>query len=267
MVTDALDDLMHLAKQVAGIDLADSKRAMVGSRVAKRVRALGIGIADYARRCHEDPAELAHMVDLLTTNHTAWLREPAHFGDLAQRVLPALARAGGGRRRLRIWCAAAATGEEPYTIALTVRRTLPDLAAWDAAILATDISRRALAKARAGVYPAARVADLAEADRALALEAADVDGERCFRVRGELRALLAFAQLNLMGEWPMRGPFDAIFCRNVMIYFDTPTKQRLVGRLARLLAPGGTLYVGHAESLSGLDHPLRTLGTAIYAAP
>ncbi len=263
MVTDSLDDLMHLAKQVAGIDLPEGKRSMVGSRLAKRLRVLGIGIADYARRCHEDPAELAHMVDLLTTNHTAWMREPAHFADLEQRVLPAIAKTG--RRRLRIWCAAAATGEEPYTIAMTVRRALGELAGWDAAILATDISRRALAKARAGLYDAARVAELDPGDRALALEEVEVGGERRLRVRSALRSLLAFAQLNLMGEWPMQGPFDVIFCRNVMIYFDTPTKERLVNRLAGLLAPGGTLYVGHAESLSGISHPLRTLGTATYA--
>lgn len=255
---DAISDIMAVVYDVAGIKLGESKRSMVEARLGKRLRQLGCDLKAYAARLHRDDDEIIRCLDLMTTNHTAWKREPVHFDDLARRVLPTIQG-----RRLRIWCAAAATGEEPWTIALTVLQAIPDLAQWDAAILATDISTRALGVARAGRYSEERIASLNAIERNLAVEKAD-DAERTWVVRPELRRLLTFARLNLMNEWPMRGPFDVIFCRNVMIYFDQPTQERLVNRLARLLAPGGTLYVGHSESLSAITHPLRSAGAATY---
>jgi chemotaxis protein methyltransferase CheR len=146
---------------------------------------------------------------------------------------------------------------------MTMARTI-DVASWDCAVLATDISTRALAKARAGIYPGERVEGLGEAERALALARQG----SAWRVRDELRAFVHFARLNLMdATWPMHGPFDAIFCRNVMIYFDTPTQERLVRRLAVLLRPGGTLYIGHAETLNGIDQPLKAIAPAVYVRP
>ncbi len=264
MPVDAISDIMALAKRVAGINLTEAKRTLVEGRLAKRLRVLGIDIAEYAQRVVDDVGERGTMLDLLSTNHTAFWREPAHFIDLTDRVLPALAkaRAGIAKPRLRLWCAAAATGEEAYTVAMCVRKALRDVQRWDAAILATDISNRALGVARQGVYAEERVAALsAEARRS-----AFAPHAGAWRVRDDLRSLLHFAHLNLMDPWPMRGPFDAIFCRNVMIYFDDETRNRLVVRLARLLAPGGTLYVGQSESLNAMTTDLRYHAPAVYCA-
>jgi chemotaxis protein methyltransferase CheR len=255
---DAITDIMSVVYDVAGIKLGDAKRSMVEARLGKRLRQLGCDLKTYAGMLHRDDDEVIRCLDLMTTNHTAWKREPVHFDDLAKRVLPAIQG-----QRLRIWCAAAATGEEPWTIALTVHQAIPDLARWDAAILATDISTRALEVAKKGRYSSDRIASLNAIERSIAVEKAD-DAEKTWVVTAELRRLLTFARLNLMNDWPMRGPFDVIFCRNVMIYFDQPTQERLVNRLARLLAPGGTLYVGHSESLSAINHPLRAQGAATY---
>jgi chemotaxis protein methyltransferase CheR len=260
-IADPVGEIMRIAKQVAGIDLGESKRTMVESRLGKRLRQLDCGMAEYAARVHDDPSELVVCLDLLTTNHTFWLREADHFRDFERRVLPELAP----RRRARIWCAATATGEEPYTIALCLARSLPDFPAWDAALLATDISTRALARAAQALYTEERVSHLTDADRRIALDLVEQGPPKIWRVKPELKRLVHLARLNLMdATWPMRGPFDVIFCRNVMIYFDRPTQARLVNRLAALLAPGGTLYVGHSESLSAIDHPLRTLAPATY---
>ena len=254
---------MDLARSVAGIEFTDAKRQLIESRLAKRLRQLDIGMDAYAERAIKDPAEQEILFNALTTNHTDWLREPAHFDDFSRRVLPHLA--AGGRNRLRLWCAAASTGEEPYSIALTIARFAGDsLSRWDTAVLCTDLSTKALTAARSGRYTSERIAPLVEADRRLALEPADGPPVTTWQVKPVLRNLLHFARLNLMDEWPMKGPFDVIFCRNVMIYFSRETQERLVNRMAALLAPGGTLYVGHSESLSAIRHPLQARGPAIY---
>ena len=203
-------------------------------------------------------------------------RSPGHFVDFERRVLPAVAKeqaqaqarskTSGNRPRLRVWCAAAATGEEPWTIALSLLRAVPDIGHWDVALLATDISTRALERAKAGHYDARRVESLPPADRDLALEQIEPGPPALYSVKPQMRALVHFARLNLMESWPIRGPFDCIFCRNVMIYFDHQTQERLVNRMAGLLAKGGTLYVGHSESLSAIKHPLRSIGPATYVA-
>jgi chemotaxis protein methyltransferase CheR len=265
---DPVAAIMALAYDLAGIRLSDMKRPLVEGRLGKRLRQLGCDMKTYAQRCREDTCEQTILIDLLTTNHSAWRREPAHFDDLERRVLPTMAarQAHTATPRLRIWCAAAATGEEPYTIALSLHHALPDIARWDAAILATDISTRALARAKAGLYTHERVSPLSPADHSLALALYEAGPPKVYSVREELRRLVCFARMNLMDDWPMKGPFDVIFCRNVMIYFDQETQSRLVNRMAALLAPGGTLYVGHSESLANLRHGLRTLGPATYAA-
>ena len=261
---DSVTSIMQLAKRVAGIDLAENKRTLVESRLGKRLRQLECDMPAYAKRLREDRTEVVVCLDLLTTNHTFWLREVEHFVDFEKRVLPTLA----ARRRLRLWCAATATGEEPYTIALCLARTLPDLSAWDIAMLATDISTRALGRASEALYVDERIANLSESDKRIALEQVERGPPRVWRVRPELKRLVSLARLNLMDvSWPMRGQFDVIFCRNVMIYFDRPTQERLVNRLSELLVPKGTLYVGHSESLSGIDHKLKALAPAIYIRP
>ena len=254
---------MDLARSTAGIEFTDAKRQLIESRLAKRLRQLDIGMDAYAERAIKDPAEQEILFNALTTNHTAWLREPAHFDDLSRRVLPAI-RAKGDNR-LRIWCAAASTGEEPYSIALTIARFAGEsLSRWDASVLCTDLSTKALTAARQGVYSSERIAPLGIDDRHLALEATDGPPATTWRVRPALRGLLHFARLNLMDEWPMKGPFDVIFCRNVMIYFDQPTRDKLVHRYSTLLPEGGCLCVGHSESIHAGTAPVRLVSRTIY---
>ena len=265
-MSDPVAEIMTIAYEVAGINLSASKRTLVESRLGKRLRQLDCGLPAYVELVRRDAKELTEMLDLLTTNHTAWRREPGHFVDFEQRVLPALTKPGRSSSRVRVWCAAAATGEEPWTIALSLLRALPDIGKRDVALLATDISTRALARAKAGRYEANRIEALPAADRQLALEQVEHGPPAIFSVTAQMRSLVHFARLNLMESWPISGPFDCIFCRNVMIYFDQPTQERLVNRMAGLLAKGGTLYVGHSESLSAIKHPLRSIAPATYVA-
>jgi chemotaxis protein methyltransferase CheR len=250
-------EISRTVHEVAGILLPKGKEGLVRSRLAKRLRAVGVATydeyLDHVRA--RDGGELAQMVDALTTNKTNFFREPAHFDFLRHRVLPTLA---GGP--LRFWSAGCSTGEEPYTLGMVLRDALPDLARRDVKILATDISRRVLTQAKAGVYADGPASDIAP----------DVLRRHFTRTTGgweiapAVRSLVTFASLNLMGAWPMRGPFQTIFCRNVMIYFDRPTQQRLVRRFHDLLAPGGYLFVGHSESLSAIDHGFAYVQPAVY---
>jgi len=249
--------------EVAGIVLPPGKEGLVRSRLARRLRELQLtSFEDYLEHVQVDASrrELAHMIDLLTTNKTSFFREAAHFDYLRDEVL---ARRPAGRR-LRIWSAGCSSGEEPYTLAMVIRETLgPGI---DARILATDISARVLAKAQAGVYAAETVAEVPDALRRKWFVPASGPGALpgALRVADDVRGMVRFARLNLMGDWPMKGPFDAIFCRNVMIYFDRPTQERLVNRYHALLAPGGHLFVGHSESLTALRHPLAYVRPAVY---
>ena len=253
-------DISRTVYDVAGIQLRPGKEGLVRSRLAKRLRALGLTTYDdYLARVAGDASgrELSEMVDALTTNKTNFFREPAHFDFLRGRVLPALP-AGGA---VRIWSAGCSTGEEPYTLGMVLHEALPDLARRDVKILATDISSRVLAQAKAGRYVEAVAADVPP--ELLRRHFTRVPGGT-WEVGASLRDLVTFARLNLMEPWPMRGPFQAIFCRNVMIYFDKPTQQRLVARYYDLLAPGGHLFVGHSESLSGITHGFSYVQPAVY---
>lgn len=247
--------LAEIAYGVAGIVLPPGKEGLVRSRLARRLRATGAeSFARYVELVRDPAAgELAEMIDALTTNKTDFFREPAHF-ELLARVAPAT------RGPLRIWSAGCSTGEEPYTLAMVLHDALPDLALRDVRVLATDVSARALAHARAGVYSAAAMRPVPAAQRRRHFARA-ADG---WEVGATLRSPVTFARLNLMAPWPMRGPFQAILCRNVMIYFDRATQQRLVQRFQELLAPGGHLFVGHSESLTGLDHRLTYVQPAVY---
>ena len=257
--------ISEIVYRTSGIVLPPGKEGLVRSRLAGRLRELGVPtFGEYVARVGDggDGAELARMVDLLTTNKTSFYRERAHFDYLRDRVLPAL-RARGGRAQL--WSAGCSSGEEPYTLAMLVRETAPANERLDWKILATDLSARVLARARAGTYDAETLADVPAAERQRWFEPAPptLRGP-AMQAREELRRMVSFARLNLMDPWPMRGPFDAILCRNVMIYFDRPTQERLVGRFWELLAPGGTLFVGHSESLTGLSHRFRYVQPAVY---
>jgi chemotaxis protein methyltransferase CheR len=252
-------EISRTVYEVAGIQLREGKEGLVRSRLAKRIRQLGLaGFDGYLERVRGDASgrELAEMVDLLTTNKTSFYRESAHFDFLRERLLPSL-----GSGPVRIWSAGCSSGEEPYTMAMVVRDVWPGAERRDVKILATDISRRVLATAAGGEYPATIASDVPADLLRRHWTRQPGDG---WRAGASLRSLITFAPLNLMGAWPLKGPFHAIFCRNVMIYFDKPTQQTLVNRYHDLLAPGGYLFVGHSESLSALTHSFAYVQPAVY---
>ncbi len=258
----AVRELVH---QVTGIHLAAGKEGLVRSRLAPRLRALGLTDFDaYLEYLDRDASgvEFVHFLDVITTNKTSFFREPEHFRLLQREIFPSIAARG---QRARIWSAGCSSGEEPYTIAIVAREVL-GAGADGVRILATDLSTRVLRRAREAVYRDQDIADVppALAHRHFVRAPGSPDAQR---VADQTRALVQFARLNLMGDWPMRGPFDAIFCRNVMIYFNRETQQKLVARYARLLAPGGWLFVGHSESLTALDHDLQYVQPAVYRKP
>lgn len=252
----------ELVTRISGIQLPPGKESLVRSRLAKRIRALGLGsMQEYLDLVDGDTSrvELAEMIDVLTTNKTSFFREIEHFRLMQRTLLPALAK---GHAPVRIWSAGCSTGEEPYSIAMIARASL-GADAIRVRILATDISARCLQRARSAEYDV-EVAEQVDAElRAVHFEPVVGANDR-LRVIASTAGLVQFARLNLMCEWPMRGPFDMIFCRNVMIYFDKPTQERLVTRFTSLLAPGGHLMVGHSESLSGLRHDLSYVQPATY---
>jgi chemotaxis protein methyltransferase CheR len=259
LTAEQFGEISRTVYDIAGIQLREGKEGLVRSRLAKRMRQLGLpGFEAYLARVRGDASgrELAEMIDLLTTNKTSFYREAAHFDFLRERLLPAL-----GPGPVRIWSAGCSSGEEPYTMAMVVRDVWPDAERRDVKILATDISKRVLATAAAGVYPDAIASDVPPEllRRHWARQAGDG-----WRAGDSLRGLITFAPLNLMGAWPMKGPFQAIFCRNVMIYFDKATQQTLINRYYDLLAPGGYLFVGHSESLSALTHRFAYVQPAVY---
>ena len=173
----------------------------------------------------------------------------------------------GKSRRLHVWSAGCSSGEEPYSIAIHLREAIPDLQAWDVKVLATDLSTAVLARAREGIYDKQRLQDVPGMLRSKHFTCIEARPERRYQVKESLRKLVHFARLNLMDPWPMRGPFEVIFCRNVMIYFDKPTQGQLVERFSELLAPGGTLFIGHSESLTGVRHQLRYVEPTVYEKP
>ena len=256
--------IRRLVYRMSGIDLHSGKEGLVKSRLVKRLRTLGIDtFEDYLAHLERDASgeEMAMMVDALTTNKTSFFREAQHFDYLRQHVLPTLRSRA---RAMRLWSAACSTGEEPFSMAMLLRDELGPDSASAVRILATDISARVLAHATAGVYEEEELRDVPRALVARHFTLARTSPTHAYRVNDALRSMVRFARLNLIGPWPMRGPFDVIFCRNVMIYFDEPTQQRLVRRLWDILAPGGHLFVGHSESLSALTHEFRHARPAVY---
>ncbi|CAN7727205.1 chemotaxis protein methyltransferase CheR [Bosea sp. BE125] len=263
------DDMGFIAKLVyehAGIVIREHKEAMTRGRLARRVKALGLGsVAEYCAFLKTPGAvsEIPELINAVTTNHTAFFRERHHFDHLRKDVLPKLLQERSGRRgRIRIWSSACSSGEEPYSIAATSRDVLGSRSDVDFRILATDIDTDILERAEAGLYPSELFERLpSDVKPLLKLEAA-ARGEA--RISEDLRRLIAFKRLNLIEKWPMGGPFDVIFCRNVFIYFDTQTKASILDRFVALLAPGGFLYLGHSESLPQPHPQLRLIGRTIY---
>jgi chemotaxis protein methyltransferase CheR len=259
------DRLRGLVHEHTGIALSDAKRELVYGRLGKRLRALGLGsFADYCRLVESGhPEELQELTNAITTNLTSFFRENHHFEQLAGEALPEIADAGKSTRRVRIWSAGCSTGEEPYSLAMTLREALERFSNWDIKVLATDIDSNVLATAANGIYREDRFKGVS-AERLTAWFAAAAGQPGHFQARTELKSLITFKQLNLLGEWPMHGPFDVIFCRNVIIYFDKDTQRRLFDRMADLQAPGDWLFVGHSENLHSVTRRYKLVGRTVY---
>ncbi len=251
----------------AGISLPDSKATLVYSRLAKRLRALGLrSFSEYCAFVSSDKGqdESQEMLRALTTNVTRFFREPHHFDDLRANVLEPVADQVRAGRRLRLWSAACSSGQEPYSMAFTVLSVWPNAADLDIRILGTDIDTNVLATGRAGIYDESLLEGIPAATRNQFFER-DASDRRAWRVCEAARSLVAFRELNLNGpSWPMKGPFDAIFCRNVVIYFDEPTQERVWSRFAPLVAPGGRLYVGHSERVGASVTAFESCGLTAY---
>jgi chemotaxis protein methyltransferase CheR len=243
--------IADLVKSEAGLDLQESKATLVYSRLAKRLRALNLAtFAEYCDAVRESDVERGHMVAALTTNVTRFFREPHHFEHLRKAVLEPLAAEIRRGRRVRLWSAACSTGQEPYSMALTVLSVIPEAAQLDVRILATDLNPLVVEHGRKAQYRQEELTDVPQAMRAKWFE--PVPKERdLMRVSDEARSLVTFRELNLMGTWPIKGPFNAIFCRNVVIYFDRETQAVIWRRLSNLLDANGAFYIGHSERISG----------------
>ncbi len=253
----------RLARQRFGLDLKRGKEQLVAARLSKKLRELGLSsYREYLRHVEEDGTgeALIGLIDALTTNHTDFLRESAHFDFLRATAL----RDVRDRPRLEFWSAACSTGEEPYSLAFVLIDELGTTACERCRILASDISTRALAAASRGVYAAERLAGLPKEWHRRHFLKGSGKWSGHFRVKPEVMGMIEFRRLNLIERLPSVGPFTVIFCRNVMIYFDRPTQQQVVNRLTERLEPGGYLFVGHSESLTGVEHPLSYVRPAVY---
>ncbi|MCK4625134.1 MAG: protein-glutamate O-methyltransferase [Phycisphaerae bacterium] len=263
-------EIRALVKNTCGISLGDEKMQLVKARLNKRLRKLSLADYDeYINFLRRDRTgnELTAMLDAISTNLTSFFREADHFDYLEQGILKRkIAEAANEKspKRLRVWSAGCSSGEEPYSIAIVACSSVPNLKSWDAAVLATDLSTRMLERATNGVYSAERVKTVNPQLRSRYFECIQTRPDRLYRVNNTLRSFVHFSRLNLMGDWPMRGPFDVIFCRNVMIYFDKATQTRLVERFWELLAPRGTLFIGHSESLTSLKHRFKYVQPTVY---
>ncbi|HEY1088191.1 MAG TPA: CheR family methyltransferase [Archangium sp.] len=258
-----------LAYSQAGIRLGEEKLALVSARVGKRLRALDLpterAYLDYLEN-DKSGGELVEFLDVISTNFTSFFREPAHFETLAADLRQRLA---AGQRSFTLWCAAASSGEEPYTIALVLEELFAGKGVeWR--VLCTDISTRVLSLAKRGVYREQQLKSVKKEwlNKHFLRLRGEAGEEQQYEVSPALKSHLTFARLNLaQPPFPMRGPFDAVLCRNVMIYFDNPVRQGLVKEIERLVKPGGLVFVGHAETLSGLGMGLQVVSPSVYRRP
>lgn len=251
--TEDFNSIARMLYDDAGIALSDSKASLVYSRLAKRLRVLGLeNFREYCRLVagSEGVSERQNMLAALTTNVTRFFREPHHFEHLRTKVIPLLIAFARQRGRVRFWSAGCSTGQEPYSIALTILEAMPDAAQYDIRVLASDIDPNVVATGRAAVYSQEAVQPVPAALRDRWMVRVRDGAREAWGAGEEMRRIVAFRELNLMGHWPMKGRFHAIFCRNVVIYFDEETQARMWSRFAPLLEPGGRLYVGHSERVT-----------------
>lgn len=257
--------IIALVYERSRIRLHDGKQALIRARLGKRMRAHGYeSFHEYCEflRQRADEDEITHVVDALATNFTSFLREQVHFDFLVREALPTVMPKG--QRQIQVWSAACATGEEPYSIALYLAEHYPLAAGWDWQVLATDISTKALDRARQGVYPGERVESVPAEWLRRYFQRGHGRMEGQVRLKEALRERVRFDQLNLLGNYTLDRRFEVIFCRNVMIYFDAPTREKLVKRFISLLRPGGIFAVGSAETLAGLSLPVKSVMPSLY---
>jgi len=277
LTTEEFSLFRSLIYKLTGISLNDGKRTLVQSRLQKRLRLHGMAsFSEYYQLVNGvgSGGEQTELINCITTNKTDFFREAHHFDFVAEQIVPAIgqqARLGRVAPRLRIWHAGCSTGEEPYTLAMTLREAAEQQGGtWDIRQLASDIDTNVLARAETGIYDEERIAPVPEAClRKYFLRGRDAQ-TGLYKVRPELRQQIVFRQINLLEEeWPMRSDvrFDLIFCRNVVIYFDKPTQKRLFARFAQRLKPGGHLFIGHSESLHGISEEFKAVGRTIYQLP
>jgi chemotaxis protein methyltransferase CheR len=249
----------------SGITLSQEKVHLLRNRLAKLLRQGSFtSYRDYYDHITADKSgqELIRLIDRISTNLTYFFREPKHFQLLKSSVLPVLVeeKRRKGERRLRVWSAACSTGEEPYSLLMTVLPFLEPLSAWDFRLLGSDISTQVLAKAKAGIYSKNQI----KGQDALIISRFFEKSPSGLIIKPSLKRYITFARINLQEPFPVKGPFDLIFCRNVMIYFDQETRERLINRFFEVLAPGGHLFIGHSENLTGLKHNFKYVCPAVY---
>lgn len=259
--------LRRIANERTGIVVKDEKFDMFYSRLCRRVRRLGLkSFSEYCDFLQTDGGEeeVLELVNAITTNLTAFFRENHHFEYLQQSLIPELLQKNRDSRKIRIWSAGCSTGEEPYSLSISLKESLASAAGWNARILATDIDSNVLAKASQGVYPIERVKGIPQPRLRRWFMRGKGGQSGYVRLKPEVRSQIDFAQLNLMDNWSVEGPVDVIFCRNVIIYFDRDSKIKLIDRYADNLVEGGHLFIGHSESLFKISDRFELIGNTIY---
>lgn len=254
--------LRDLVFQHTGISLSDEKKQLAYSRFSKRLRALGLSrFEDYIALLGDERSdELQDFISAITTNFTSFFRESHHFDFLAQEV----ALLGKSNSRIRIWSAGCSSGEEPYSMAVTLLDRVPECRGWDIKILASDLDRKMVETASKGIYTLERLNGVDERIKKTWFMKGRGANQGMVKVKPDLSSLIEFRQLNLLHSWPMKGPFDIIFCRNVIIYFDKSVQAQLFKQFARVLKPGGKMVIGHSENLAGVTNDFRLIGRTIY---
>lgn len=260
-------NIRKLVKKDTGINLSEAKRDMVYARLARRLRELDMQrFSDYLAFIQTDDAadELIQFTNAITTNLTSFFREEHHFDYLAATALPEVIKRNQASKKIRIWCCAASTGEEPYSIAMVVKELTPMLRGWDVKILATDLDTNVLDTAKNGIYLENRIQGVSTPRQRRFFLRGSGAHQGKVSVRDELKELITFKKLNLMDKWPLRGPIDIIFCRNVVIYFTKDTQKVLLDRFAGLVAPDAYLFMGHSESLNTVTDRFELIGKTAY---
>jgi chemotaxis protein methyltransferase CheR len=257
--------IRRFVSENTGIVLTDAKQEMVYARLTKRLRNGRFeNVSAFCDALEKNDEEKEFLINAITTNLTAFFRENHHFEFLAQTVIPELVQKKGQDKRLRIWSAGCSTGEESYSLAIALREALPNIDEWDVKILATDLDANVVDIGKTGVYRVDRIEGLADERVKRWFKRGRGEHSGFVKVKEELRKMIVFKRLNLLHSWPMKGPFDFIFCRNVVIYFDKKTQKNLFQRYAGLLKTGAYLFIGHSESLFKVSTDFDSIGHTIY---